>query len=140
MIKRIITSIVTIIVFCCLSSTLFASDGQKQKRTSPGIDETIDVDELPSPTKQISPKYPPEAKAQGITGTVYVKVLVGIDGVPKDARVIKSDAAQLDTAALESSLKWRFKPAILKGEPVEVWVVIPFKFALAKDKEKPKEK
>jgi TonB family protein len=67
-------------------------------------------------------------------GTVHVKVLVGTDGIPKDARVIKSDAVQLDKAALESALQWRFKPATLKGEPVEVWVVIPFKFALTKNK------
>jgi len=140
MVKRIITFIITLVVVFSFSSLLSADDGQKQKRTSPGIDETVDVDEFPSPIKQTYPKYPPEAKAQGVTGMVHVKVLIGTDGVPKDARVIKSQAAILDTAAMECALQWRFKPGTLKGEPVEVWVVIPFKFALTKDKETPKNK
>jgi protein TonB len=140
MVKRMMMSILTLVVFCCLSSVLIASAEQKQKKTSPAIDDTVNVDEFPSPTKQVPPKYPEDAKKQGIQGKVYLKVLIGTDGVPKDARVIKSDAVQLDSAALKSCMQWRFKPATYKGEPVEIWVVIPFNFVLDKDKPKDKPK
>jgi TonB family protein len=140
MMKRIFIFLIAIMVFIALSSPVFAGDGKKQKKSSPGIDELVDVDELPSPTKQVPPSYPPEAKKQGLTGTVHIKLLVGTNGIPKDARIIKSVTASLDSAALNSALQWRFKPGLYKGKPVEVWVVIPFKFALAKDTEKPKNK
>jgi TonB family protein len=142
MLKRILTSMLTLVVLCFLSSVLFASEPQKQKQTSPGIDDTVNVDEFPTPTKQVPPKYPEDAKKQGIEGKVHLKVLIGKDGIPKDARVIKSDASQLDSAALKSCMQWHFKPATYKGKPVEIWVVIPFNFVLDKDKpkDKPKDK
>ncbi len=119
---------------------MYAMDIQAQSRTSPGIDENVQVDELPSPTKTIPLKYPEAARKKGVTGTVFVKVLVGTDGVPKDARVVRNVEASLDSTARATLLQWRFKPATLKSSAVEVWVVIPVKFALSNEKEKPKSK
>ncbi len=114
----------------------FISAGQQEKKSSPGIDENVQVDEFPSPTKTVPPKYPETARKKGIAGTVFVKVLVGTDGVPKDARVVRNVEASLDSAARATLLQWRFKPATLKGSAVEVWVVVPVKFALSNDKGK----
>ncbi len=134
-ILRVIVAGLTVVF---LSMSTLGDDGKKQR--SPGIDENVEVDEFPVPTKQIAPTYPPAAKAKGIEGTVYVKVLVGTDGVPRDARVIRSDAAQLDSASRATLLQWRFKPATKKGSAVEVWVVVPIKYALSKDNQKPAQK
>jgi TonB family protein len=49
------------------------------------------------------------------------------DGSVARAKVIKSVPA-LDKAVLESFQKWRFKPATTGGEPVPVWIAVPFRF------------
>jgi outer membrane biosynthesis protein TonB len=36
----------------------------------------------------------------------------------------------LDSAAAGAVRQWVFKPALSEGEPVAVWVGVPFKFSL----------
>lgn len=66
-----------------------------------------------------SPKYPPEALAAGIAGSVRMTVRRGRDGAVKDVELISGDPALAD-AAMNAVLKWRFKPTTLNGQPVEV--------------------
>ena len=111
------------------------SDSAKADTASspPTSQETFtEIDEYPTPIKKVAPVYPIGAQMRKITGKVLVKVLVGKEGVPIMADIYKSDAAELEEAATDAVMKWRFKPAILKGAPVEYWVVIPFQFNLAK--------
>ena len=98
-----------------------------------GIDSVI-VDEWPTPISRPNAKYPKAALKEKIQGKVFVNLLVGVDGKPKDAKIIKSESEALNHAALEAATKWVFKPAIYKGRPISVWVVIPFNFVL---KERP---
>lgn len=97
-----------------------------------GTKEIGELDEQPSPISPfVSPKYPDEARKQGIEGTVYVKLLVNDKGVVERAVVEQSDAEILNQASIDAAMKWKFKPGRSKGTPVSTWIMLPFKFKLA---------
>lgn len=87
------------------------------------------VDQDPVPTKPLVASYPDMARQAQLEGLVMVRVLVGTDGRVKDAIVEKS-VPMLDPAALETARRATFKPAMVNGHPVAVWVSIPFRFTL----------
>jgi protein TonB len=89
----------------------------------------IYVEELPEAIEKTPPAYPPAARAGGVEGQVLVQALIGKDGRVRDIRVIRS-VPQLDAAAVACVRQWRFKPALSKGEPIEVWIAGPVKFSL----------
>lgn len=96
----------------------------------PGMDAFIPVEKQPQIVKRVIPKYPEMAIRAGLEGTVWVKILVDKDGLPKKAVVIKSTAELFNDAATEAALSFVFTPAVMNNGPVKVWVSIPFKFAL----------
>jgi protein TonB len=96
---------------------------------SPKPGDYVYVEELPEAITRVPPHYPDDARRAGIWGTVMVQALVGQDGRVKDTRIVKS-IPELDAAAMEAVRQWKFKPALAKGEPVEVWVGVPIKFSL----------
>lgn len=101
--------------------------------SDPGMDaETVFewAEVLPVPIFQFTPTYPELLKRLGVEGTVFVKVLVGVDGIPLRAEVIKSTSKPLEETALAAAAKWRFTPAKMNGVPVRVWVTIPFRFTI----------
>jgi TonB family protein len=65
------------------------------------------------------PVYPADAEAKGVTGSVVLELLVGVDGNVKEAKVVKSQPAGVfDQAATDAALKWHIVSA-LEGKPVE---------------------
>jgi protein TonB len=93
-------------------------------------DENAKVDQGPEPVKQVIAKYPDAAKRDKIMGTVWTKLWVDEKGQVVEVTVTKSDNEVFNQAAIDAAKQWLFKPAIAKGEPVAVWVTLPFKFAL----------
>jgi protein TonB len=98
----------------------------------PDLHENVYVTALPDPIQKVQPEYPADAQHQRIEGTVLLQVLVGRDGVVKDAKVVKSIPA-LDAAAIAAVRQWRFKPALREKEPVAVWVAVPIGFHLKQE-------
>ena len=62
--------------------------------------------------------YPAIAKARRLSGTVDVRVTVGKDGKVSNPRFV-SGAPVFKDAAFEAVTQWRYKPAMLNGQPVE---------------------
>lgn len=87
------------------------------------------VEELPEAIERVSPEYPAAARENRIEGVVIVESLVGTDGKVTDTRIQKS-IPELDQAAIDCVKRWRFKPAVSKGEPKAVWVAVPIRFEL----------
>jgi periplasmic protein TonB len=130
--------------------TLFACSGEKkpaeqhqEQVTSPalsdkepGINEVMDVDEMPTITKSVNPEYPEDAKKAGIEGAVILKILVNKEGNVRKAVVTNrtDGSVAMEQAAVNAVKQWTFKPATIKKQPVEMWVSIPFKFKLAEKK------
>lgn len=93
----------------------------------------LNVDESPSIIKKVAASYPEQARTSGLEGKVWVKALVSTDGTVKKAEVIHHDSSSaiFEQSALDAVRQFQFSPAKIKGQPVAVWVSIPFKFSLA---------
>lgn len=77
------------------------------------------------------PKYPAQAIANGVSGMVWLEVLVGVDGVPREIKVVKSTPEGVfDTQAVDAARQWRFNAGRngARGEKVEGWIRVPVKF------------
>lgn len=100
----------------------------------PTINDVILVDEDPKPLNlgeiYQAIGYPSKAKEAGIEGSVVVSVFVGENGeylkhkIITHAHPLLSDPVDLEVKNL------RFTPAMKAGQPVKVWINIPFKFKL----------
>jgi protein TonB len=78
-----------------------------------------------------APSYPVAARRAGEQGTVTLKVLVGMDGLPQRVEVEKtSGSSRLDSAALDAVRRWRFVPARRGSSAIESWVLVPVVFRL----------
>ncbi len=82
----------------------------------------------PIPIFKPDPPYTPQAKNEKVQGTSVLAVTVDASGNVVDARVLKSLRADLDESALKTVRTWRFQPAIRKGKPVPVRVMVETSF------------
>ena len=98
---------------------------------APRESQEIPIDAMPK-VLNAPVNYPEESRARGDQGMVQVKALVGKDGRVVEAAVDSTQTAPaaLRRAAVEAVRQWTFEPARAKGEPVEVWVVVPVNFRL----------
>ncbi len=87
------------------------------------------VFQAPMLVAQFSPTYPPQALQQRTQGDVLVRVIIGKDGVPRNLQVLRGNPL-LVTAALRVIPRWRYKPALLNGQPTEAQTVVTVSFHL----------
>jgi len=97
----------------------------------PGMEDFIPVEKFPEMVVSAKPEYPEIAKRAGITGKVFVKVLVDKEGKPRRAVVIKTDSDLFNDAAIAAAMKSAFTPALQNNHPIAVWIVLPYKFQLS---------
>lgn len=72
------------------------------------------------PLQRIPPQYPRDAARAGITGWVQLEVLVNADGTVRSAKVIDSKPrGMFEASAVQAVMRWKFKPKIEDGKPVE---------------------
>lgn len=79
-------------------------------------------------TKRIVPLYPPEAKAERASGTVFVFVTIDEQGNVIETKACGRVHMALQKAAEEAARGWKFAPTTLSGTPVKVTGVIIFNF------------
>lgn len=66
------------------------------------------------------PVLPEAARKANVSGTVRLRGKVRLDGTVHAIEVLSSPSPLRDEAAKQCFSQWRFQPAILNGEPVEV--------------------
>ena len=96
-----------------------------------GIYELKDVDKAPQVRGiQAAPVYPPEMKKKGLSGSAMIEFVVGTDGTVGNIKIKASKPAVLGKACPEAFAKWKYKPAMLNGQPVKcrLQVLIEAKF------------
>ena len=72
------------------------------------------------PIVRIDPQWPREALGKGIEGYVVVEVTIASDGSVRGASIIESVPKRMfDRNVIRAVLKWKFKPRIINGVPVE---------------------
>lgn len=100
------------------------------------FDATVDFDssvELPEVdmrelTSHLA--YPRIASVNGLEGTVFVKAVIGYDGMPGNVTVDSSTNAIFERAALDAVRVTRFKPGRQNEQPVRVLILIPIHFKI----------
>lgn len=73
------------------------------------------------PIVKVQPIYPRRALSRGIEGYVILEFTVTKNGSVKDPVVIEANPERIfDSAAIKAALKFKYKPRIVDGEPVDV--------------------
>ncbi|MFL2705319.1 MAG: energy transducer TonB [Gammaproteobacteria bacterium] len=73
------------------------------------------------PIFKVPPIYPRRAQERGIEGCVMLEFIVTKVGSVRDPMVVWSTPSGIfDRAAMRSALKFKYKPQIRDGEPIEV--------------------
>ena len=80
--------------------------------------------------RQVRPRYPARARQARIQGTVILEAIISEQGSVENLRVVKGHPL-LIRSALEAVRRWRYKPTVLNGVPVEVITRITVRFNLA---------
>jgi len=75
------------------------------------------------------PAYPEVAKLNRIQGDVVMQALISKEGTVKRVHVMEGDS-RLRSAAEEAVYKWRYRPYVLHGQPVEVATTVTVNFNL----------
>jgi len=75
------------------------------------------------------PHYPREAQERGIQGDVLLQATIDTKGNLANLKAVQGDPI-LVKAAIDAFKKWRYRPYILKGEPVDVDTMIKIRFHL----------
>lgn len=77
----------------------------------------------------VPPIYPVEARAEGIQGTVILHVQIQINGIVKILNVVSGDPL-LIPAAEKAVVKWRYQPALINGQVVQMDTTLSIIFEL----------
>ena len=80
---------------------------------------------------RVQPKYPEEARQNRVSGTVRMHAIIATAGSLKQLDVLSGDPL-LMKAAVDALRKWRYRPATIDGEPVEIDTVVDMIFTLSK--------
>jgi len=94
----------------------------KKLRVSSGVAEGLK-------THDVTPKYPREAREQGIQGDVILQATIDTKGNITNVNAVQGDPI-LAKASIEAVKQWRYRPYVLNGDPVEVETTIKIQFHL----------
>lgn len=72
------------------------------------------------PIVKVAPIYPRSAQTRGIEGYCVVRYTVTITGATRDPEVVDCSHNVFVRSSLRASLKFKYKPRVIDGEPVEV--------------------
>jgi len=82
-------------------------------------------------TTKVQPLYPESAKSAGISGTVVLHAVIGMDGRPLSLHVMNGQIdPDLARSAVEAVSQWRYQPTLLNGDAIEVDTTIMVNFTL----------
>jgi TonB family protein len=77
------------------------------------------------------PPYPETAQLSGEQGSVVLRVKVGSEGRVRNVKIAKTSGFDdLDNAAVEGVLRWRFTPAVENGDTKTEWTDITVAYQL----------
>lgn len=103
--------------------------GMSLPKVGPMIAGIKDVDQPPELLRFIQPKMPIAGRKYKAGGRVLLRLIVEADGNVSQAEVLEAKPENVfDMSAMTAARKWRFKPAILAGKAVKVFVDVPINF------------
>lgn len=72
------------------------------------------------PIVKVAPQYPRRALKRGLEGDVVLEYTVTKQGSVRDPVVLQSSDAVFNQAAIDSALRYKYKPRVINGEAKEV--------------------
>jgi len=97
----------------------------------PGRFDMGQVDQLPMAYGRVPPEYPYLARRRGIEGAVKIRFLVDTQGRVMHLQVLAAEPKGVfEESVLRTVQRWRFKPGVKDGAPVETWVETAVRFTL----------
>jgi len=84
----------------------------------PGALNVAEGDYLP--IVRVAPVYPARALSRGLEGFVDLEFFVTTAGTVRDPVVLQSTSSLFERAAISAVLKFKYKPRVVDGVPVEV--------------------
>jgi len=86
---------------------------------------------VPVPIYRPDPPYTPLARKDKVQGTVVTEVIVDDSGNVVGVKLVRSVGNEgLDESAMQTLRTWKFEPAMKKGKPVPVRVVVEVSFKM----------
>ncbi len=87
----------------------------------------------PEIISKVEPKYPGLARRKRVTGRVVLQAVIRKDGKVGELKVLRGAGGGdcgFEEAAMEAVRKWRYKPGMIDGQPVDVYfrIVVDFVF------------
>jgi protein TonB len=76
------------------------------------------------------PVYPPMARAVRVQGAVVLRAIISKTGTIENLQTL-SGHPLLVPSAIEAVKRWRYRPYVLNGEPVEVETQVTVNFILS---------
>jgi len=120
---KIAVALFLILAPACLQTTIAAADKPVPKD---GIYDLKQVDKAPQVRGiQAAPVYPLEMKKKGLSGSAMIEFVVGTDGTVGNIKIKASKPAILGKACPEAVAKWKYRPAMLNGQPVKCRIQVP---------------
>jgi protein TonB len=89
-------------------------------RVSSGVAEGLKIHD-------VRPHYPREAQERRIQGDVILQATIDTNGNVANLKALQGDPILVE-AAVNAVKKWKYRPYVLKGEPVEVATTIKIRF------------
>jgi len=129
--NRLFRSLVPLIL--AVGTVAVGQDSNNSDAPKPALPQRIRVSSGVSTgllVKKAAPKYPEEARQNHIQGAVVLRALISRTGDVEDLTLISGDPA-LARAAIKAVKKWKYRPYIFQGNPVEVDTQIIVNFQLS---------
>lgn len=117
-------AMLTIIAACIAITSVGVSAVEARRLRAP---EQV---KIPTLKVRVNPSYPHSAQDAKIEGVVTLEVIVGEDGSIVSTTVVRS-VPELDQAAIDAVVQWKYEPTLLNGAPVEVQMYVTINFSLS---------
>ena len=79
---------------------------------------------------RVEPEYPKIAMVAHIQGVVILQAVITRSGSVEEVQTLRADDRLLEKAAKDAVLRWQYKPATLRGQPVKVYFTVTVTFHL----------
>jgi protein TonB len=77
---------------------------------------------------KVEPSYPPVPRRAGLGGRVTLRAVIAEDGNVESVEVLASTNRLFDDAAVDAVRQWRYRPAVMNGRPVRVFLSVVVDF------------
>jgi len=108
--------------------------GTGDGEAGPGVEHGLDPVEVtgdmarPVLLVKVEPSYPLVARRAGLSGRVTVRAVIAEDGRVESVEVFASTNPLFNEAAVDAVRQWRYRPALMGGRPVRVYLSVVVDF------------